>query len=77
MKVKDMTVEMVIDDYDFFYNETCEMVTPINRSSITSILLLITKAKPAGASVNNDQAGAPPPEVTEQKGDHIIRDLWQ
>ena len=56
MKVKDMTVEMVIDDYDFFNNETCEMVTPINRSSITSILLLITEAKPVGASANNDQA---------------------
>ena len=53
------------------------MVTPINRSSITSILLLITKAKPVGASVNNDQAGAPPLEVTEEKGDQLIRDLWK
>ena len=53
------------------------MVTPINRSSIASILILITKAKPAGASVNNDQAGAPLPEVTKQKGDQLIRDLWK
>ena len=76
MKVKDMTVEMVIDDYKFFNNNTCEMITPINQSSIPSILLLITKANPAGASVNNDQAGAPSPEVTDQKGDQLICDLW-
>ena len=36
-----------------------------------------TKAKPSGASGNNDQAGAPPPEFTEQKGNLLIRDLWQ
>ena len=53
------------------------MVTPTNRSSITSILLLITKAKPVGASVNNDQAGVPPPEVMGQKGNLLIRDLWK
>ena len=35
-----------------------------------------TKATPAGASGNNNQAGAPLPEVTEQKGDLLIRDLW-
>ena len=34
------------------------------------------KATPVGDSRNNDQAGAPPPEVTDQKGDMLIRDLW-
>ena len=33
------------------------------------------KATPAGASGNKDQAGAPPPEVTEQKGELLIRDF--
>ena len=36
-----------------------------------------TKATPVGDSGNNDQAGAPPPEFTWQKGDLLIRDLWQ
>ena len=36
-----------------------------------------TKATPARDSGKNDQAGAPPPEVTDQKGDLIFRDLWQ
>ena len=36
-----------------------------------------TKATPAGGSRNNDQAGAPPTEVTKQKGDFLIRDIWQ
>ena len=36
-----------------------------------------TKATPAGAGGNNDQSGAPPPEVMEQKGELLIRDLWQ
>ena len=36
-----------------------------------------TKAAPAGASGKTDQAGALPPEVTEQKGDLLIRDLWR
>ena len=36
-----------------------------------------TKATPAGASGTIDQAGAPPLEVTEEKGDLLIRDLWQ
>ena len=36
-----------------------------------------TKATPAGDSGKNDQAGAPPPEVTEKKGDLLICDLWQ
>ena len=35
------------------------------------------KAMPAGASGKKDQAGAPPPEVTEQKGNLLIRNLWQ
>ena len=35
-----------------------------------------TKAAPVGASRNNDQVGAPPPEVTDHKGDLLIRDLW-
>ena len=35
------------------------------------------KAKTAGASGSTDQDGAPPPEATEQKGDILIRDLWQ
>ena len=35
------------------------------------------KATPAGDSGKTEQAGAPPPEVTEQKGDLLIRDLWQ
>ena len=36
-----------------------------------------TEATPAGDSGNNDQEGAPPPEVTEQKGDLLICDLWK
>ena len=36
-----------------------------------------TKSTPVGASRNNDQAGEPPPKVTEQKGDLLIRDLCQ
>ena len=36
-----------------------------------------TKATPAGDSGNNDQAGAPLLEVTEQKGDLLIRGLCQ
>ena len=36
-----------------------------------------TKATSAGASDKTDQAGAPPLEVTEQKGNLLIRDLWQ
>ena len=35
------------------------------------------KATPAGTSGNKDRAVAPSPEVTEQKGDLIIRDLWK
>ena len=34
------------------------------------------KYTPAEASGTTDQAGAPPPEVTEQKSDLLIRDLW-
>ena len=36
-----------------------------------------TKATPAGASGTTDQAGAPSPEVTENKGNLLIRHLWQ
>ena len=36
-----------------------------------------TKATPVGASGTIDQTGAPPSEVTEQKEDLLIRDLWQ
>ena len=36
-----------------------------------------TKATPARASGTTDRDGATPPEVTEQKGDLLIRDLWQ
>ena len=35
-----------------------------------------TKATPIGASRKNDQAGAPPPEVTYQKGNLLICDLY-
>ena len=35
------------------------------------------KVTPVGASGNNDQAGEPPPEVTDQKGNLLIHDLWQ
>ena len=35
------------------------------------------KATPAWASGTTDQARAPPPKVTEQKRDLLIRDLWQ
>ena len=35
------------------------------------------KAKPDGTSASTDQDGVPPPEATEQKGDLLIRDLWQ
>ena len=35
------------------------------------------KDTPAEDSGNKDQAVAPPPEVTEQKGDLLIHDLWQ
>ena len=36
-----------------------------------------TKAKTVGACGTTYQYGAPPPEVTEQKGDLLIRDLCQ
>ena len=36
-----------------------------------------TKATPAGANGNKDHAVALLPEVTEQKSDLLIRDLWQ
>ena len=35
-----------------------------------------TKATPAGDSGNKDHALVPPLEVTEQKGDLLICDLW-
>ena len=35
------------------------------------------KATSAGASGKIYQAGAPPPEITEQKCDLLIYDLWQ
>ena len=35
------------------------------------------KANPASTRGSTDQDGAPPPEATEQKGDSLIRDLWQ
>ena len=35
-----------------------------------------TKDTPAGAIGTTDQAEAPPPEVTDQKGDLLICDLW-
>ena len=36
-----------------------------------------TKATPAGAGGKKDHALATPPEVTEQNGNLLIRDLWQ
>ena len=36
-----------------------------------------TKATPAGAGGNSNNSVVQPPEVTEQKGDLLIRDLWQ
>ena len=36
-----------------------------------------TKAAPAGAGGTRNHAEVQPPEVTEQKGDLLIRDLWQ
>ena len=36
-----------------------------------------TKSTPAGVSGTTDQDGTPPPEVTEQKGDLLIRGLWK
>ena len=36
-----------------------------------------TKDKPSGDSGTTYRDGAPPPEVTEQKRDLLIRDLWQ
>ena len=36
-----------------------------------------TKATHVGASGTTDHTGAPPSEVTEQKGDLLIPDLWQ
>ena len=36
-----------------------------------------TKATPDGDSGTTDQTGAPPPEVTDQKGDLLIHDLCQ
>ena len=35
------------------------------------------KDTPAGAGGNSNNAVVQPPEVTEQKGDLLIRDLWQ
>ena len=37
----------------------------------------MTKDTPAGASGNKNHAVAPQLEVTEQKDDLLIRDLWQ
>ena len=36
-----------------------------------------TEAAPDGAGGNTNNAEVQPPEVTEQKGDLLIRDLWQ
>ena len=36
-----------------------------------------SKAKSSGTSDSTDWDGAPTPEATEQKGDLLIRDLWQ
>ena len=36
-----------------------------------------TKATPDGASGTTDRYRVPPPEVTEQNGYPLIRDLWQ
>ena len=36
-----------------------------------------TEAAPAGANGDSGQISVQPPEVTEQKGDLLIRDLWQ
>ena len=36
-----------------------------------------TKAAPDGAGGKSNKPVAQPPEVTEQKGDLLIRDLWQ
>ena len=36
-----------------------------------------TKTAPAGAGGRSNKPVAQPPEVTEQKGDLLIRDLWQ
>ena len=36
-----------------------------------------TKAHPARTIGSTDQSSAPTPEATEQKGDPLIRDLWQ
>ena len=41
------------------------------------LFLLRTKATPVRDNENNNQAGVPPPEVREQKGDLLIRDLCQ
>ena len=35
------------------------------------------KAMPSGDSSTTDEDRAPPTEVTDQKGDPLIRDLWQ
>ena len=34
-------------------------------------------AAPSGGSGNSNQLVAQPPEVTEQKGDLLVLDLWQ
>ena len=36
-----------------------------------------TKAAPDGSNGDRGQTTAQPPEVTEQKGDLLIRDLWK
>ena len=36
-----------------------------------------TKAEPARAGRTTNNADVQPPEVTEQKGDLLIRDFWQ
>ena len=36
-----------------------------------------TKSKPAGSDGNSNNAVVQPPEVTEQKGNLLIRELWQ
>ena len=69
-------------------NELCDKVADLEGKDITPSHVrndpLIysgravkrMKATPAGASGKNDQAGAPPPEVTDHKGHLLICELW-
>ena len=71
------------------HNELCDGVAYLTGKAFTpshvhndpliysSRAVKRTKAAPAGASGTRKHAEVQPPEVTEQKDNLLIRDLWQ